>query len=279
MRRVTIFNLSEKELFAFKSGEMRKRGEALHETYVSARPFPHIAIDDFMKCEDAQRLLQVFPPVESDVWLDWRKRDRVHQPKKLGIGHASRLDSASPYLLNVLATFNSHAFIHFLEALTGIRKLLPDPHLHGGGIQQILSGGRLAVHADFNLLEELDLFRRVNVLLYLNTDWKPEYDGNLELWEEGAESCAKVIPPLFNRLVVFNTTKSSLHGHPNPLNTPKGVTRKSLALYYYTAKPAPGEVYDSVTDWHTTAQPKHAHKRSAAAKLLRKIGLTGRRRD
>ena len=62
----------------------------------------------------------------------------------------------------------------------------------------------------------------------------------------------KSIAPLFNRLVVFNTTKHSFHGHPKPLNTPPSVTRKSLALYYFTSEPSPGDRYDDQIDWRET---------------------------
>jgi Rps23 Pro-64 3,4-dihydroxylase Tpa1-like proline 4-hydroxylase len=129
-----------------------------------------------------------------------------------------------------LNAFNSYPFINFLEELTGIPKLLPDPHFNGGGLHQILNGGKLAIHTDFNQLASLDLYRRLNVLLYLNENWKDEYNGNLELWDQTCSSCVKSVAPTFNKLVVFETNKRSFHGHPKPLNTPGSVTRKSIAL-------------------------------------------------
>jgi hypothetical protein len=47
--------------------------------------------------------------------------------------------------------------------------------------------------------------------------------------------CHVTIAPRFNRTVVFSTTDTSFHGHPHPLASPAGVTRKSVSLYYYTA--------------------------------------------
>jgi hypothetical protein len=117
-------------------------------------------------------------------------------------------------------------------------------------LHQILSGGKLAIHADSNVLAPSDVYRRINVLLYLNKNWKPEYCGNLELWDEALHGCVQSIAPLFNRLVIFGTNKKSFHGHPIPLNTPPEITRKSIALYYYTAKAAPDEAYDDQIDWH-----------------------------
>ena len=119
----------------------------------------------------------------------------------------------------------------------------------GGGLYQILSGRKLSLHPDFNDLKKLNLYRRINFLFYLNKDWKAEYNGNLELWSKDSQECIKSISPTLNKLVAFKTDKESFHGHSQPLNTPDDITRKSIALYYYTAQPAPGSHYDGNTDW------------------------------
>ncbi len=241
-----------RDLLTFSLTDLDALGRRLSDDYKSAEPWPHAVIDDFLPDRVARNTLSVFPDPEHAAWLDWTKRDTDHQPKKQGIGSAARLEGVSPYMQHVLGAFLSFPFVNFLEQLTGIPKLIPDPHFFGGGLQQVLSGGHLSVHADFNYLEALDLYRRINALIYLNEDWKPEYNGDLELWEPAERKCVKSVAPLFNRLVVFNTTKRSLHGHPKPLNTPPGVTRKALAFYYYTAKPAEGDHYDARTDWVNT---------------------------
>ena len=244
-----MFDFFRPPIFVFDAAALERVARQHADAYRTATPFPHVVIDDFLPRPAATRLLRAFPDTRARQWLDWKKRDTLHQPGKQGIGHASRLDGASPYLHNMLYAFNSYPFLRFLEILTGIGKLLPDPHFHGGGIHQILRGGKLAMHTDSNDLQQLDLYRRLNILLYLNKDWRPEYNGNLELWNPDTRECEKEIPPLFNRLVVFITNKRSLHGHPKVLNTPPGVTRKSLALYYFTSRPAADEHYDGVIDW------------------------------
>ena len=246
-RGESILSLSDP--YVFQTDPLAARAQDLHDNFVHADPFPSIVIDDFLPEDQADFILSEFPDPDSDAWLDWRKRDLVHQPKKQGIGHARNLEKVSPHVQHMLMAFNSYPFLNFLEVLTGIEKLLPDPHFHGGGLHQILSGGKLMVHADFNKLRELDLYRRLNVLLYLNKDWQDEYGGHLELWDASMSNCVQRIAPIFNRLVVFRTNKTSFHGHPDPLATPEGVTRKSLALYYYTAKPSESDAYDGNTDW------------------------------
>lgn len=242
----------KKSPFLFRINELENLGSANHDSYINAEPFRHIVFESFLPKNEADSVLRLFPKPSSEIWFDWTKRDTVHQPKKQGIGHASRLKEVDPELLNLLNSFNSYPFLNFLEKLTGISKLLPDPYLHGGGFHQILSGGKLSVHTDFNDLKQLNIYRRINVLFYLNKNWKESYNGNLELWNEGCQECVKSIAPTFNKLVVFDTDKVSFHGHPKPLNTPESITRKSIALYYYTALPVSGSKYDQKTDWQDT---------------------------
>jgi Rps23 Pro-64 3,4-dihydroxylase Tpa1-like proline 4-hydroxylase len=138
-------------------------------------------------------------------------------------------------------------FLEWLEDMTGIAGLLPDPHMIGGGPHEIRRGGKLAVHADFNRHPHTGLDRRLNVLLYLNREWQQAWGGHLELWDLNRERC-KQIAPVFNRLVVFATTSTSWHGHPVPLTCPPGVYRRSIAFYYYTdGRPAHESMGDHST--------------------------------
>ncbi len=152
------------------------------------------------------------------------------------------------YLRDVLYQFNSSAVINFLEELTGIDGLIPDPHFEGGGLHQIEPGGYLDVHVDFNFHHRLKLDRRLNLILYLNKNWKEEYNGHLELWNRDMTQCVQRVAPIFNRCVVFSTTDFSYHGHPDVLQSPPGVTRKSLALYYYSN----GRPDEERSDAHST---------------------------
>jgi hypothetical protein len=135
---------------------------------------------------------------------------------------------------DLLREFNSPGCLQFLETLTGIGNLMSDPYFEGGGLHQIEPGGFLKVHADFNWHPRLRLDRRLNLIVYLNKDWREEYNGHLELWDRSMSRAVRKVLPVFNRAVVFSTTSWAYHGHPEKLACPSGQTRKSLALYYYT---------------------------------------------
>ena len=119
-------------------------------------------------------------------------------------------------------------------------------------MHQILSGGILDIHTDFNFYKRLHIYRRLNLLIYLNEDWQPAHGGELELWNgkpgTGA-ACVKSIAPIFNRAVIFHTDKTSFHGHPREWSAPPPATRRSIALYYYTASKLEGADYDEITDF------------------------------
>ena len=226
--------------------------------YASAAPFPHIAIDDFLDAATLARAMAEFPaPEQID---DWRRADatdahgRVAQAHKLGYSNELAF---GPTLRGLVHVFNSGPFLRWLERLTGIAGLLPDPHMTGGGLHQYLPGAELRVHADFNKLPGYGLDRRLNLLLYLNPMWDPAWGGELELWDRDMRACVQRIAPIANRCVVFSTTRDSYHGMPDPLRCPAGVTRRSLALYYYSnGRPESERGPDHSTLWQ--ARPGEA---------------------
>jgi hypothetical protein len=202
-------------------------GAKLAHTYRSAAPFPHVVLDDFVSPIALKRLIAEWPETSGKVHFN-RSQERLKYQWE-------RSEIRSPYIRAFLAEMNSPGVIRFLEEMTGIRKLVPDPYFRGGGLHETKPGGHLSVHADFNVHGDLDLVRRINLLVYLNEDWEEEFGGHLELWDAQMTRCVEEIIPIFGRAVVFNTDAESFHGQPKPLACPPDRSRKSVALYYYTA--------------------------------------------
>jgi hypothetical protein len=215
------------EPFYFDGTTLLSLGRSLAERYAVARPFPHVVIDDFLPEWVVDGVVEEFPNPGSERWKRYSGSTEI----KLQLTDG---ECFGPFTRHVLAQFNSAEFIGFLEELTGIQGLVPDPHFVGGGLHQIERGGYLAVHADFNEHPHLLLDRRLNVLVYLNRDWPEEFGGYLELWDRSMEHAERRVLPVANRCVVFSTTSYSFHGHPDPLQCPQDRTRKSMAFYYYT---------------------------------------------
>jgi 2OG-Fe(II) oxygenase superfamily len=200
---------------------------ALAERYQAADPFPHIVLDGLFSEATLASALADFPAPGEIPWV----RFESDQEKKLGYSHQAVL---KPSLQEFLWRMNSPPILEFLESLTGIAGLIPDPYYGGAGPHQILPGGFLKVHTDFNWHPKLKLDRRLNLIVYLNQDWREEYGGHIELWDREVRRCAQRVLPIWNRTIVFNTTDFSFHGHPNPLASPPGTSRKSVSFYYYS---------------------------------------------
>lgn len=218
--------------------------------YQNASPFPHIALVDFFP---ADVLAKAHAEIEAKFQLDnaeahWINKDNIQSKKRA----TAAVETIGPETVRLIEFLNGSEFIAFLEKMTGISGLCADPKLKGGGVHYIEKGGFLKIHADFNYHADLKQYRRLNVLLYLNEDWKPEYKGNLELWSKDMKECVHSIPPALNTCVVFTIADHAYHGHPHPLECPEGMARKSIAVYYYTdEKPE-----DTTVEYHTTLYQK-----------------------
>lgn len=214
--------LIDEEILASLGG----RASALRERWQSAKPFHYVVIDDFLPPAVASAIHDCYPMPDIE---GWDKKTYTHQKKKFSMrtGFPAPIDDF--FRLSATDEFKS-----WLTAVTSVEKLIDDPELLGGGLHEILRGGFLDVHVDYNFHPRTKLHRRINVLLYMNRDWQPDYEGYLQLWDMTANRRVEDVAPIYNRAVIFETNEVSFHGHPVPLNSPQNRTRNSLALYYYT---------------------------------------------
>lgn len=216
---------------------LEKESDKLAIACRQASPFPHLVIDNFISAEYISELNKQFPDFSIK-----NKSGSSHIPVPLEDGTEAQLgkqwlsrERLVPLIYRRLYwELNNNPFVGLLEKITGISGLLADPHLAGGGVHSTSAGGYLKVHADFNKHPHYGLDRRLNLLIYLNENWSPEYGGDLELWSEDMGTMVKKIAPVAGRCVVFKTTTTSFHGHPKPLACPEDRTRRSIALYYYS---------------------------------------------
>jgi hypothetical protein len=176
----------------------------------------------------AAAIAREFPDCNSAPWTRYKHANE----NKNGL---SQRDLFPPTIGELVDELNSDLFVPWLRKLTGIPNLIADPSLEGGGLHQSSRGGFLNVHTDFSVHHyHPDWERRVNLILYLNPEWQTSWGGSLEFWERDMKRCVASYAPLLNHAVIFDTDRNSLHGFPDPLRCPEGISRKSLALYYYT---------------------------------------------
>ncbi len=204
--------------------------EELSNTYRNNTPFPHIHLTDFLNEAVARQLVQEFPKPDDASWIQYKH----YNENKLG---KNERNAFPPLIGQIIDELNSPEFVTWLSELTGILNLKADTSLEGGGMHQTERGGFLNVHADFIMHHHRkNWHRKCNLILYLNEGWEEQWGGSLQLWDSSMKRCVNDVSPLFNHVLMFNTSATSFHGYPDPIHCPDGTTRKSLALYYYVVQ-------------------------------------------
>ena len=209
--------------------------DQVREQMRSAPGFPHFCIDGFLDPAFAEEVYATFPSYTNAERIG-KSFTAVNEKRKTQITDARLFPAPIRRLHELLA---SDAFVRQMSHISGIPDLVADPQLVGGGIHETNHGGHLDVHVDFNVNERTGLFRRLNILVYFNRDWKEEYGGILDLWDEDVRHCLGRFAPIFNRAAGFATSATSWHG-VTPVTCPPNMMRRSFAAYYYTREPPPG---------------------------------------
>jgi hypothetical protein len=215
--------------------------ERLADAFPKADPYPHVVIEDFLVGDPSEALR--FPAPD---WSGWRRYEgSEYQPEKMICDNIELIPDDFARLVRDLC---DPGFLQLMERITGIPKLIPDPYLNGGGLHSSGPGGVLKPHSDFHNYERLGLFRRLNVLVYMNTDWTAEDGGSLQMWGDAAATkVVRSVVPAFGTCVIFQTDFDSVHGFTEPVKGPR--YRNSIALYYYTAAEAGHYSGDTTTYW------------------------------
>lgn len=212
---------------------------ALREDFAAAEPFPHAVLDGVFDNEALQNAFAAVPAHDSQHWTVWGNGAEheacVPLHRKRGISSLMLLD---PAIGQILQELNSDAFVADLSELSGIPNLVVDHTFTGGGLHCTGRGANLRLHVDRVRHPRPRQFdQALNLLLYINPNWRAEYGGDLELLQGDSDGQHKAgISPLFNRLVLFRSNRQSYHGHPTPVSAPEHEFRTSLAAYYYVAR-------------------------------------------
>jgi hypothetical protein len=220
------------------SPSVSEKADAYREAFVSAKPFKHLSIDDFFTADFAERLYEEFPRFNPEL-------ARNEMGNVAGKAVNTKIREISPAYRELYETIGGQPFLELMSRISGIRDLILDPRMYGGGTHENLHGQELDPHVDFNYDEAQQLHRRLNVIVYLNPGWQTEWGGAIEVHSNPRDPATNQIrgfDPIFNRCVMFETNEISWHGFPKITLPPdkRDLSRKSISIYLYT-KTRPAE--------------------------------------
>ena len=222
-----------------------RNASALAADFRDAKPFRHVVIENFFTPEACEQLLTDFPAFERGNARNENgelgSKSTVERIRELGASYATLDD-----------LIQTPQFLELIGTITGIPELLYDPWYFGGGTHENREGQDLDAHVDFNRHPVERWHRRLNLIVYLNHEWDDAWGGSLELHSNprADDDRIKLVTPLYNRAVIFETTETSWHGFSR-IGLPddkKNLSRRSIALYFYT-KDRPAE---ELADTHST---------------------------
>jgi Rps23 Pro-64 3,4-dihydroxylase Tpa1-like proline 4-hydroxylase len=193
-------------------------------------PYPHFIIDGFLKKETLDAILKEMDELTID-------KSYYYGNQHIEKNKYAFKNNFDINLQELFKELNSDEFISILETNSKITNIIRNNlELNGAGVHKVLNEGFLCMHTDFEGYRDNKyglLDRRLNLLLYMNPEWKQDYGGELCLYDKIASKITKKIMPLLNRCVIF-FTPGNIHGHPTPLKLSENICRQSITTYYYT---------------------------------------------
>jgi len=225
-------SIDDVRAFAFDPVALRAQAVDSREQYLNAQPWPHAVVQNLIPHSLIAAAAEECAEVGDRLLLTTAGRNQIKQEAASGLG---------PVTTRLLAELEGPVFQEFLETVTGVRGLQPDPTHALAGMHRTPVGGFTLVHRDFRRHPITNLHHRVNVLLYLNPEWHHDWGGFLELWPPDMKQVGRRIAPRGNTIVLWETHDQTLHGLPDPVACPSQMSRLSLASYWYspTSREAP----------------------------------------
>ena len=192
---------------------------------IKTHPYSHIVIDNFLKKEEYQKILNEFPKKPDQNWWQY------NNPLEVKFAH-DKINDYPSSIYNLFHAYCHDSIITKLRTLFNIPDLDYDPYCHGGGMHAHPRYGRLNMHLDYEIHPALNKKRRLNIIFYVNPEWKKEWHGETQLWNQDMSKCSAKSYPKGNRALIFVTNDISWHGIPEKILCPENTYRKSIAFYY-----------------------------------------------
>ena len=198
----------------------------LREAFANSGPIRHFVVDNLLPTTLAESVYRAFPAFDSMV-----RHVSLRESKSIAV----QMNRYAPLAEESIYAFQDSEVVRLVGEITALQGLQPDPNLYAGGLSAMKARDYLNPHIDNSHDKDRRLWRVLNLLYYVTPGWSPDRGGSLELWPEGPGTTPRVIPSLFNRLVIMETHQTSWHS-VNPISG-DGI-RSCVSNYYFSPHPA-----------------------------------------
>lgn len=178
------------------------------------------AVDDLLPEELVLAAFQEIPA------LGAMRRLKTEQERKYV---TAKLDKLQGVLREVILALNDPGVADAVADIMGATALETDERLYNGGVTVMMAGDYMCPHLDNSHNLTNSRRRDVVLLYYLTPFWRPEFGGDLEVWNDDFASSESIrFAP--NRLVIMETTDHSWHS-VRPILGP--MPRVNAISYFY----------------------------------------------
>lgn len=209
-------------------------------------------IDDFLPVSIARKIFISFP-----AFKEMQLFDNFQEKKYV----SKDLEKYKPVIADIIKYFQTTEFVKKIAELTEIKGLQSDLKLQESRICAMAKGHFMNPHLDSSHHQNGENYRVLNVIYYCTPDWKTEYGGNLEIWNESITEAIE-IPSLFNRLVLMATDNKAWHS-VNKVR--KDSARCNISSYYFSPQ-SPND-FETKHATRFKARPEQKFRR-----ILTKVG-------
>ena len=197
----------------------------VYDEYAVSMPVPHKHFKDFLPEEFAHRMYVEAQTTPDHLWTTFERAGSYMQ-------ECVKLEHM-PVATEFVNAMHSKLGHEWLSEITGIRNILGDPYIVGGGYSKSWKGHSLKVHSDFNWNDKLRLHRAASLIIYLTPGWEPEWKGQLQFWDNNKSHVVKQFECEYNSALLWDYHRRGFHGYPDPIDCPEDVHRTTFRLFFY----------------------------------------------
>lgn len=210
--------------------------DEIHNKFIKAKPFPHVAIDNFFKNEFYKNLPDILDNFYSKK-KDIGKEYSSDVEKKWG---STGLDLPKE-LFQIQKLIQSEDFLFLLQEITGLKNLKLTENINGKGFSFFHAsekGSYLGPHLDHTRDLNNGPYHVANIIMYVSQKWKLDWGGSTQLYNHENLKEVKDIYFKPNRALIFLHSPYSIHG-TSKISDAAECNRYSFYYDFYSSEDNP----------------------------------------